>query len=62
MATREAEHRPTRPHPIESENQPGFEPDDERRRDERSSPPPGGIDPKQAEEDKRRVDQKRGTR
>ena len=47
--------RAGRPRPNESENQPGYEPEDEaqrggqcdaQRRDQPSGPPPGGIDPR----------------
>ena len=48
----------TRPQPNESENQPGFGPNDDPRRHDNSSPPPGGIDPdaKHADDEKQRVD------
>ena len=67
--------QPGRDKPNESENQPGFEPEDEaqhgarreggfddRRKDEVSSPPPGGVDPKRDRfvEDEERNAEERG--
>ena len=64
MPSDQGKDRPTRPHPNETENQPGFGQNDDPRDDKKSSPPPGGIDPdtKQADDDKQRVDPERGTR